>query len=411
MKQKFSTAAKLFSLGMIIFTSSFKKNNTGKNEGKNDFSRSTVITNEIRYSNTDFQKLADTLASRLNGNSAGYSLIISYKGQYKTSRSGGQSRRMQDLPVQPFTMYDKYSIASVSKTISVVALIKKLSELPGGISNLDALVWTWLPSHWQMGMNIKTITFRQLLTHTSGFRYDPDPASTKNGDDYQTLKNLVAAGINLGDKTPSYNNRNFALLRLIIPKMAGYNIIPISNNMQPAMLTVLENTQAIQFANAYKDYCRQVIFNKLGTTATQTIDCINTDANPRLCYVFPVNGSKGYFSGKDASLSSGAQGWVLTTMQINDFFTRLQYSQDLLPTNLSTMMRDKLLGYDRNGITSDGITYYWKNGIYDFGKGGVLGSYRSLIIGFSDDIQITVMTNSPINLQNAAILAQQDWHS
>ncbi len=407
MKQKFSTVTKLLSLTTVMFLFSFKKNIPDNKEAVNDLKHSLAISAIPQMAGPDFQKLADTLAFRLKGNCVGYSLIVSYKGQYKTSRSGGQSRRMQDAPAQGFTMYDKYSIASVSKTITTTALIKKLSEMPGGMNNLDAPIWTYLPAHWQIGNNIKTITFRQLLTHTSGFRYDPDPK--KDGDDYQTLKNLISAGISLGNKTYLYNNRNFAILRLIIPKLAQYNIISIAVNTPAAILKSLEVAQALQFANAYKDYCRQVIFNKLGTTATQAIDCANTDTNPGLCSIFPFSGSKDYFSGGDASLSSGAQGWVLTTNQINDFFTTLQYTQTLLPTNLSTLMKDQLLGYDRNGTLSDGTTYYWKNGVYDFGS-PVFASYRSLIIGFSDDIQITMMANSAINLQEAAKNAHQDWH-
>jgi hypothetical protein len=410
MKQYFLSAAKLLSLTMVLFTSSCKKASVNNGTGENNLPEAASAIAPPGAVLPNFQKLADTLAFRLKNNCVGYSLIVSYKGQYQTSRSGGQCRRVQDAPAQPFTMFTKYSIASVSKTITATALIKKMSELPGGTSNLDAPIWTYLPSHWQLGKNIKTITFRQLLTHTSGFRYDPNPFSTQNGDDYQTLKNLVFAGINLVDKTPSYNNRNFAILRLIIPKMAQYSIITIAPNTLPAIIQVMELAQAQECADGYKDYCRQTIFNKLGTTATQTIDCVNTDANPGLCYLFPLTNGAGYFSGGDASLSSGAQGWVLNTFQINDFFTSLQYTQNLLPYSLSALMRDQLLGYDKNGVTNDGISFYWKNGVYDFGN-PVGASYRSLIIGFGDDVQITIMSNSGINLQNAAILAHQDWHS
>ena len=171
----------------------------------------------------------------------------------------------------------------------------------------------------------------------------------------------------------------------------------------------MENVQASQFANAYKDYCRLVIFNKLGTTAAQTIDCVNTDAEPGLCYMIQSN-LYSYFSGNDRTLVSGSQGWVLNTVQINDFFTKLQYTQTLLPYSLSNLMKNNKLGYDFAGNTTDGISCYWKNGIYDFVNTTPVGGYRSLIIGFGDDIQITMMANSAINLENAAIAAHQDWH-
>ena len=210
---------------------------------------------------------------------------------------------------------------------------------------------------------------------------------------------------------PSYNNRNFAVLRLIIPKMAQYIITTVTPGLPPNLVQVLELAQASQFATAYKDYCRQVIFNQLGSTASQTIDCVNNDVNPGLCYLFPLSNVKGIYSGNDATLNCAAQGWVLSTFQINDFFTSLHYTQNILPSNLSAKMRDELLGYDNDnvGATTDGISYFWKNGVYNFGNPSV-GSYRSLIIGFGDGIQITMMCNSAVNLQATAIAAHQDWH-
>lgn len=105
---------------------------------------------------------------------------------------------MQNSPARAMTMYEKYDIASVSKTIMATALIKKMSELPGGMSNLNLPVWKHLPAHWSFGANFKTITFRQLLTHTSGIRYSIDGSA--EGDDYQTLKKLAASGISLSKK-------------------------------------------------------------------------------------------------------------------------------------------------------------------------------------------------------------------
>ncbi len=403
MNQFFSNAVKLLSLTVILFASSCKKDSPDIEESKNYPQSAPTTSTASRLSDGDFQELADTLEHRLKYKCVGYSFIVSYMGHYKTSRSWGQSRHLQDLPEQPFTMYTKYSIASVTKTITATALIKKLCELPGGINNLDMPVWTYLPAHWQFGPNFKTITFRQLLAHTSGIR--DNNAAFLPGDDYQTLKTLVSKGINLSNKVYSYNNRNYALMRLLIPKLAQYNIVTINGIMFPGILAILENTQAIQFAEAYKDYCRQVIFNKLGTTATQTIDCVNTDTNPGLCYTFPINYSAGIMCG-DLSSIAGGQGWVLNTVQVNDFFTTLLYTQTLLPYSLSQLMKNQDLGYNGHSTTNDGIGYFWKQGNYDFPT----ASYRSLIMGFSDDIQITMMVNSGINIVNETMNAHQDWH-
>jgi hypothetical protein len=257
-----------------------------------------------------------------------------------------------------------------------------------------------------MGPGVKTITYRELLTHTSGLRYDPNPLNPQNGDDYTTLKNLLAKGIMMFNKVPSYNNRNYALMRLLIPKLAAYNVPPIAAGTQGVLLTALENIQASQFAEDDKDYCRKTIFSKMSTTAGQTIDCKMNDTYPGLCYEFPYNFTPGVLLGKDLTLSCAAQGWVLSTTQVNEFFTKLQYSSTIIPASLGSMMKSGMLGYDVAGTLSDGTTYYWKNGIYKYGTAG----YRSLIIGFSDDIQVTIMANSTMNLQDAATQAHQLWH-
>ncbi len=407
MNQKIFSTAKMIIFSFALFAISCKKNIVEKPIDKNSTEEFSSETQERLSAGPDFQKLADTLAFRLKGKCVGYNFIVSYQGHYKTNRAAGQCRTMLSPPARAMTMYEKYSIASVSKTITATALIKKLSELPGGIANLDVPVWNYLPSHWVFGLNFKTITFRQLLTHTSGIRYDV--VGISNGSDYQTLKQLAAVGVYLPLKTYKYNNRNYDLMRLIIPKLANYNIIPIASNTYPSIIPSLENIQASQFANAYKDYCRQVIFSKLGTTATQTIDCVNTDANPGICYTLSSY-LPGYFTGFDRTLVSGSQGWVLNTVQVNDFFTTLQYTNILLPYSLSNLMKNNMLGYDFTGYTTDGISWYWKNGIYNYITSTLSASYRSLIIGFGDDVQITMMANSAINLQDIAIAAHQDWH-
>ena len=147
-----------------------------------------------------------------------------------------------------------------------------------------------------------------------------------------------------------------------------------------------------------------VIFKNVPSTANITVDCVNNDANRALYYSFPTMGANGVAVG-DLSSVSGGQGWVLTTAQMADFFRTLHYSEKILPNLLTQLMVQELYGYDVKGTTVDGVSYYWKNGVYNLTG----PCYRSLIIGFGDDVQISIMTNSIFNLQNAAIAAHEDW--
>lgn len=66
---------------------------------------------------------------------------------------------------------------------------------------VDAPMYPYLPKSWTLGPNIKTITFRELLTHTSGIRSQFDFATS-----YDDLRGLIAQGIKLSDKVYHYQN-------------------------------------------------------------------------------------------------------------------------------------------------------------------------------------------------------------
>lgn len=358
-------------------------------------------------------KLADTLAYRLSHNPStvvGYSLTVSYKNKTWLTRTGGYARQPNiDANWQPMTSSTQYSIASVSKTISAAALIHCLNTPPNGYNMIDWPMWTYLPKHWQMGPNIKNITFRQLLTHTSGFR---DTTNGPNGTAYQDLKALVAKGVSMSNQgVYTYNNRNYALLRLLIPILAKYQVTQFDPGINTqAQLASIENTQAQQFADDYKDYCHKVIFDKLTEYSYMTIDCKNSSAFPGLYYSLPGYPYMGIAVG-DLTLTSGGQGWVMNSPQIADFFRTLHYTEDIVPKMLSDLMKTQLLGYDATGLTKDNISYYWKNGIYDRVYPAKLDTqgFRSIIIGFGDDVQISAFTNSPVDLVKACIAAHEDW--
>lgn len=342
--------------------------------------------------------LADILQEKLDGATVGYAFAISYREDLSSFRDGGEARRSQDPPARAMSTLEKYSCASVSKTVTAAALLKLLSELDE--VGLNSTIAAFLPAHWHRGPGINTVTFRELLRHESGFRSGLEGIG--NGDDYATLKALIANGINLADKsTPSYNNRNYAILRLIIPRLEGRNILNLTGQ-SGIILHTGELAQATLCANYYREYVKKVVFDKVGL---YDADVKYTEQAPPLYYAFPSGSEKGSHVG-DLTLLSGGRGWVMSTLEMSLFFRALHYTNDILPASLGNQMIANRLGYDVTGTTNDGVSYYWKNGIHV----SDLNGYRSLIIGFGNDIQIAIMTNSPINLQDNAIAAFEEWY-
>ena len=140
----------------------------------------------------------------------GFAYVI-YEGPRMTKRgSGGLRLREKALP---FTINTELGIGSITKSLTAMSLLKRLSSK--GL-NVDNKIEPFLPKNWAKGPNISTITFRELLTHTSGFRL--------NNDDYAGLQSMIAAGIMPANKVNIYRNSNFSLMRILIPSVNGINV-------------------------------------------------------------------------------------------------------------------------------------------------------------------------------------------
>jgi len=100
-------------------------------------------------------------------------------------------------------------VMSMSKTVTaavVVALMPWMSIKP------DSLIAPLLPSNWKTGPRVDQLTFRMLLTHTSGLQ----PVS--GGQDtsslaYDNLRRMIANGVPVSVPAPGqYLNEGYGLL-------------------------------------------------------------------------------------------------------------------------------------------------------------------------------------------------------
>lgn len=169
-----------------------------------------------------------------------------FTGLYPRFDSWGAARTGADLPDGPlaFTPDTQMTVASVSKLFTALATVRTL-ELRG--KTLDEPIGAYLPSYWANDaihsparVYTNTITFRQLLTHTSGIKEygsgREDDASAKRvfadlpaqsplpcwsqvmNADQGTMFTLP---INPLDHAPCYSNYNYSILRLVLPRLLG----------------------------------------------------------------------------------------------------------------------------------------------------------------------------------------------
>ena len=146
----------------------------------------------------------------------GYSFLIMKDGKLVSEGAGGKARNRAD-GFKLMTTSTPQNLGSLFKFISGVSMLHILERPPAGSaggqgsfgSRLDAPVALLYPQIWQSAIEtpaIRTITFRQLLQHKSGFRGCSDPMDCFSGTfdadligkrDYQNI-NFSLTGYMIG---------------------------------------------------------------------------------------------------------------------------------------------------------------------------------------------------------------------
>jgi CubicO group peptidase (beta-lactamase class C family) len=295
------------------------------------------------------------IESRAAREAVGFAYVI-YEGPRMTKRGSGGQRLRDSEKKFPFTINTELGIGSITKTLTAMSLLKRLSSK--GLS-VDDKIEPFLPKNWSRGANISTITFRELLTHTSGFRL--------NDDDYEGLKSMIAGGIMLANKVNYYRNSNFSLMRILIPSVTG--IAFSGADADPLMAAV-----------AYKLFMQEDVFEP---SLVKGADCRLNSLEIGFLYGPARNpgGAFDYDDGDDSTMTAGAGGWKLTPLElartIHTFFT----TERIFPAALRDKMLSEGLGTDSRGH---------KNGFWDDGEKG----YCNTFYIFQDDVQCVFMSNS-----------------
>jgi len=234
-------------------------------------------------------KFSANIASALDTKVVGY---VFYVGGQKPT-FGGQARTAADSPAAAMSFDLLTNVASISKTLTTVGVLQSLANHN---LTIDDNISPYLYPDWNIGPNVDTITFRDLLTHTSGFRNNCDGSNTT----YAVLKQQIADGVQLSNKRKSYNNCNFAIFRELLPFMEGSG--PTGTDSQRADAS----------ATFYINYMKQHVFEPVGVSdASCTPPGAGGAIFPILSYPFPTGSANGTDWG-DWKLSCGGGGWVLT---------------------------------------------------------------------------------------------------
>jgi CubicO group peptidase (beta-lactamase class C family) len=190
--------------------------------------------------------VAKNISSQLDSKVVGYAYFLG--GCFSTSGAAGKARLMRRFPLDltpvNFFTTTKMTVASVSKVITALAAIKVIAERQKSDPNLkhglDSPIGPYLPPwNWGNGEAVASITFRDLLAQSSGIRnhgnFDMNLSNLKK----YFSKPVVASGACVQDdkasdidgadpasittdKSYCYSNLNFAIFRILLPRIMGY---------------------------------------------------------------------------------------------------------------------------------------------------------------------------------------------
>ncbi|MEM7719978.1 MAG: serine hydrolase [Pseudomonadota bacterium] len=333
----------------------------------------------------DVEAFRQELVDRLEGSVIGYAFSIAFEGQPVAGKtSGGFARTSSDSPITAQSPTKEAHVASVSKTITAIMVMDLLEQ--NGLS-ADAKVAPFLPSAWDPSPSFEELSFADVLTHQSGF------GQVNAGDTYANLRTVVEGTLGQSqtctisdDRTIPvaafgycYWNANFSLMRIATAGLMGFDIstmaTPLSNDLT-----------AYAFFRNHAD----AMFNDIGVD----IDCLMSEANPTVSYLFPNNGLSGEHE-TDWRLRCGGFGWVVSAEEIAAIMSNLRNTDALVsPSSRQVMQRD-FLGFNdpANGFTfaTGAFGVYYMHGGDWFGS---FGEMHTCAAAFPIQLEVGLIINS-----------------
>ncbi|MGC1375774.1 MAG: serine hydrolase domain-containing protein [Anaerolineales bacterium] len=314
------------------------------------------------------EKLRRDLHDLLSGCVAGYSMQLRRYGQTifdqqwnwaKTPGDGGVAWA-SDIPMH---------VASVSKLITAMAMTKLLYSR--NISP-DEHILPWLPKYWNKGPGVDRITFRQLLTHTSGLVLVDEPGPS----DFQFMKDQIAIGA-VGK--PGYRNMNFGLCRILISTIDAPFLFDLFG------LGVTDAYWDLTTIRYYARYVSENVFAPAGVTST--FDHIGNNA---LAYPYLAN-VPGWRSG-DLSTMCGGVAWHLSVNDLLSVMATFRRRGTIVDPARAQTMLDRQFGIDVKKDTALGRIYA-KGGFWSFDKGRFVE--QSNVFFLPKGMELVILANSP----------------
>jgi Beta-lactamase len=315
----------------------------------------------------------------------GYTLRLRRDGITTHTMSWNWARRAQNPLKLEWRPTVKMHVASISKMITAMAVVKllRINGLP-----YDTLVGPYLPEYLTVGQNLSGLTFRHLLSHTSGWRQVSDEG-LNDGYDYAQFKALYSTGVDRADVGQyGYHNGNYIALRVAMSILSGRHSRDDFTRNFPATNAFADLFWDTSSTAEYVRYVRENIFIPSFTQATLTP--ANKDS-----LAYSLNLSKTGVA-MSALPNAGTAGWWLSAEEVVSIMNAFWQSNAIVPRSVA---RRAL----REGVVCEApLGFQFHRGQPDcFIKGGYWsdGDKRTnqcIAVFAPRNVEIAVFVNSPI---------------
>jgi hypothetical protein len=265
----------------------------------------------------------------------GYQALLVKDGQLVSSVTGGLARNRADGYMN-MTMHTPANVGSTIKFTSGVAVLQLFESKdpvinPKGLTVdqwLDSSIYPFLPDVWKQASHesIKSMTFRQLLQHKSGFRAlgggDLGEDGAKRMSDY-LIKGVLPANVGKRD----YENANISVLTYLIPMIADPSLrIQVSKEALINKWTPEGQEIHLRVALAWEKYIQAKVYSQLTPaikpSCNPTVDYPALNRKWALEYVNRLDAAKGVT--RDSRVNNkgycqGQGGWYISGYELAAF--------------------------------------------------------------------------------------------
>jgi CubicO group peptidase (beta-lactamase class C family) len=316
------------------------------------------------------------------------------RGVAVATREYGPKRTSETMPAAEFTVNARFNSASVGKSVTAVALLQLLDARNVSI---DAEISGYLPASWTIPESSATVTFAEVLNHSSGYRDENAMVDGNTGYQYAHVKSLVQGGVIEADKsactagdmmpdgTQCYQHANYALARELVASLDGFS--EWSGHPGPK-----SSARFIKYVN-------EQVFAPLGIYNVQFKADVYA---PTLFYPYPAGTSQGTTYG-DWTLKPGSAG-VYASIHELAFFIHGTFSGKLLTKAKLDELKAEELGMANLAALPDGSTCWGKAGHFpaETNDGAEL---NSVIVGCDNGVDIALVVNGSVDANNVVVEA------